>query len=323
MAYGVAQSQLEVLELEDETCVNEAYLDHGFDIPVSELSEGVQHYEQYVNNVYDIFGYDRLTKLDLSVWPIYYMEESKAMIPPFPVIDGSKLKSGVDYQIVEGDNLIDFITVHGCDSVVLLHVIVCPATVKDADSNEYATVVLDQYCWTKSNLKTTHYFGDAHENVAKALIYSPGESVNEGIYGRLYTWYSAVNVPEYSTDTPPVDADGFIRGICPAGWHIPASPEIASLESHSPNELRSPDLWLTGGGTNSTGFTLLPAGLFNASTGRFENLRGEAWMWKTSSTSTTAYDVEAVVISYDCDIVVTVVTNNASNAYSVRCVKNY
>ena len=325
VAYGVAQSQLELLELEDETCINEPYNDHGFNIPASELTEGTAHYEKYDNNVYDIFGYDRLTELDLTVWPIYEVETSETYQYPLPIIDGSKLKSGTDYQVVEGLNIITYLTIHDCDSVVKLFVSTCPLTVKDADSNEYNVVLLDHYCWTQSNLKTLHYFGDSHLEVNKALIYSPGEDVNEGIYGRLYTWYSAVNIPEGSDVgvAPPLDADGFVRGICPAGWHIPATPESEALASHTTDELHSPDYWIIGAGTNSTGFTLLPAGYHNAALKRFEGMGTESQMWKTSSTSSTIYESSSICTKYFCKTVYLELTTNSADAYSVRCVKNY
>lgn len=324
VAYGLAQSQLELLALADETCINEDYSGHGFNIPASDLSEGTTSYEKYENNVYEIFGYDRLTKLDLTVWPVYAVEVSETFSGTFPIIDGSKLKDGIDYQVVEGDNIIIFLSMHNCDSVVTLHASLCPFTVMDADSNVYATVVLDKYCWTQSNLKTKHYIGASHAEVPKALVYSPGEDVNENIYGRLYTWFSAVNIPEDSTlIPPPLDIDGFVTGICPEGWHIPASPEITALESHSSYELRSPDLWLLGAGANTTGFTLLPAGYFKASVNRFEDLRLATWLWKATSTSSPIYKATAYGTFYNCDAIVPVVPVSASDAYSVRCVKNY
>lgn len=327
IAYGVAQSQLDIIHLEDETCKNEDYSDYGFDIPADELSEGIAHFEEYSHNVYDIFGYDRLSKLDLSVWPVYEVEVSETYSGALPFIDGSKLKDGIDYQVVEGENNIVFFTVHGCDSVVKLYALSCPYIVKDADSNAYNTVMIDNYCWTQSNLKTTHYFGDSHVEVPNALIYSPGEEVNEDIYGRLYTWYSAVNIPEGSSTAPSLDDKGFVRGICPAGWHIPATPEITALESHSPYELHSPNLWIGGAGANTTGFTLLPAGFYNASTGRFERLRLEERFWNTSSSSssssTTTYEISTCCTAYHCDTFIKGLTTNAADAYSVRCVKNY
>lgn len=323
VAYGVAQSQLDIVALEDETCENEDYSNYGYDIPASELSEGAYHFEQYSHNVNEIFGYDRITKLDLSVWPVYEVEVTEMFSDPLPIIDGSKLKDGHDYQVVEGENIIVFLTIHDCDSVVKLYAILCPHTVKDADSIEYNTVVLDHYCWTQSNLKTTHYFGDSHVEVPMALIYSPGEDVNEGIYGRLYTWYSAVNIPEGSTSTPPLDDDGFVRGICPAGWHIPAIPETVALESHTTYELHSPNLWFVEAGANTTGFTLLPAGFFNSATDRFERLGLEARLWKTNSDNTTSHKSSAISTTYYCNTVITISDADAADAYSVRCVKNY
>ena len=322
VAYGVAQSQLELLALADETCINEDYSGHGFDIPASDLSEGTTSYEKYENNVYEIFGYDRLTKLDLTAWPIYAVEVSETFYGVFPIIDGSKLKDGIDYQIVEGDNIIIFLTIHGCDSVVTLHASLCPYTITDADGNVYTTLILDKYCWTQSNLKTTHYIGSSHIEVPKALIYSPGEDVNEDIYGRLYTWFSAVNIPENSTlIPPPLDADGFVTGICPDGWHIPANPEIVSLISHNTEEVNSPNLWLVGAGTNTTGFTLLPAGLLKAAAGRFEDLYMVAMLWEaTSFTSSTTYEPTVCCDSFGCFRILSL---NGSDACSVRCVKNY
>ena len=178
---------------------------------------------------------------------------------------------------------------------------------------------------SQSNLKTLHYFGDSHLEVNKALIYSPGEDVNEGIYGRLYTWYSAVNIPEGSDVgvAPPLDADGFVRGICPAGWHIPATPESEALASHTTDELHSPDYWIIGAGTNSTGFTLLPAGYHNAALKRFEGMGTESLMWKTSSTSSTIYESSSICTKYFCKTVYLELTTNSADAYSVRCVKNY
>ena len=320
VAYGVAEAQLEQRSVTDETCVNEAYNEYGFNIPASELSVGTDNRELYTLHAYDIFGYDRLTKLTLFVWPIYAVEASETFHGDLPIIDGSELQDGVDYQIVEGDNVINYSSVHGCDSVVTLHVSRCPYTVKDADSNLYNTLVLGPYCWTQSNLKTTHYYGDEHAEVPMALVYSPGEDVNESIYGRLYTWYSAVNIPEGSTNVPPVDDDGFVRGICPAGWHLPANPEVIALEGHSTFELNTPTLWITGAGLNTSGFTLLPAGIYSSSLGRFQGLGTETRIWRISGTSIS--EPAAFCTVYYCDNLVSV-TPIAADAYSVRCVKNY
>ena len=262
LAYGVSQAQLDRVEVEDETCENVSYTGNGFNIDASTLTVGTTDYERY-NNYVDPYGYDRITVLVLTVWPTYATEASMTYHGDLPVIPGSELQDGTDYQIVEGDNVINYSSAHGCDSVVTLHVYACPLTVKDADSNEYATVVLDNYCWTQSNLRTTHYFGDAHEAVPMALVYTNNyldAEAMENTFGRLYTWHSAVKIPEESDEQPALDESGFVRGICPAGWHIPAVPETEAMMTHTGDELRTPTYWLVGAGINTSGFTLLPAG---------------------------------------------------------------
>ena len=324
VAHSVAQAQLEQEKVEDETCENEPYTEHDFNIPVSELTLGTTGYEKYTPNVDALFGYDRLTHLLLTVWPTYTTESYMTYHGALPIIDGSELQSGVDYQVVEGDNVINYSSAHHCDSVVTLHVSLCPYTVKDADSNLYYTLVLDKYCWTQSNLKTTHYYGDAHEEIPMALVYQnaayPDVAAIENTYGRLYTWYSAVHIPEGSTEVMPLDDDGFVRGICPAGWHIPAIPETDALIGHSTVELHTTDHWISGAGLNTSGFTLLPAGYYKASVGSFYGLLTETRLWKIAST--TSSEPAAICTAYYCD---TFLNPSISpyDAYSVRCVKNY
>ena len=320
LAYGVSQAQLDRVEVEDETCENVSYAGNGFNIDASTLTVGTTDYERYDNYV-DPYGYDRITVLVLTVWPTYATEASMAYHGDLPVIPGSELQDGTDYQIVEGDNVINYSSEHGCDSVVTLHVYFCPLTVKDADSNEYATVLLDNYCWTQSNLRTTHYFGDAHEAVPMALVYNSDyldAEAMENTFGRLYTWHSAVKIPEESDEQPALDESGFVRGICPAGWHIPAVPETEAMMTHTGDELRTPTYWIVGAGVNTSGFTLLPAGIYNSSISQFQGLLTMTRHWSVGPTGGPL----AVSVEYYCD---TPVTSAFApyDAYSVRCVRNY
>jgi len=320
VAYSVAQAQLNVVEVADETCENVPYAGNGFDIPTSELTVGTTNYERYDNHV-PAHGYDRITKLALSVWPTFATEDTVMYHGALPLIPGSKLQDGVDYQVHEGVNIINYSSEHHCDSVVTLYVSTCPITVKDADSNLYYTLVLGDYCWTQSNLRTTHYFGDAHEEVPVALIYDYDyldAATMESVFGRLYTWYSAVHIPEGSDSHPALDADGFVRGICPAGWHIPVIPEIEALSDYTSDELRTLEYWLNGAGANSSEFTLTPAGIYRTALSRFEGLLTMTRIWYVAVTGEPA----AICSEYYCDTFVPV-SIVPYDAYSVRCVKNY
>ena len=320
LSYGVSQAQLDILEVTDETCENVAYTDNGFDIPTSVLTVGSTDYELYTNDA-PPYGYDHVTKLALIVWPTYATDANAWYHGTMPLIPGSELQDGNDYQVHEGVNVINYSSMHNCDSVVTLYVYFCPLTVKDADSNLYNTVLLDNYCWTQSNLRTTHYFGDEHEVVPKALVYNSdliSEDEMEATFGRLYTWFSAVHIPEGSDDLPVLDNDGFVRGICPAGWHMPTEPEKISLQSHTSDELRTPDYWFLGAGVNSTGFSMLPAGIHNASLDRFEGLYTMTRHWFVATTG----EPSALCTEYYCDTFIPT-TIDPFDAYSVRCVRNY
>lgn len=207
----------------------------------------------------------------------------------------------------------------------------CGNLVYDGDLNEYQTVKVAGYCWTQSNIRALHY-PDGLSNITKSLAYKsnqhPDENENENTFGRLYTWYSAVNVPENSSTSPIVDANGFVQGICPNGWHIPTTDEMAALLALSSDDIRSTELWvLPNDNNNSTLFTALPAGRFDSDANRFEGLLSETSFWSadnnTVGSSQETSKIKTLQFSYFCDTPLLNINNNLSNAISVRCVKNY
>ena len=199
----------------------------------------------------------------------------------------------------------------------------CGELVYDGDHFEYPTVEVAGYCWTQKNLRTQHYTNGTTIN--KALVYNsflfPDEVENESVYGRLYTWYSAVGVAENSTDAPTTDVNGYVQGACPTGWHIPTIVEFNALQTLSTEDLRSTELWLTpNSNTNSTGFSELPAGWYNANQNSFERMLMDANIWSTDVPSSEA--ATALSIAYYCDTPLST-TISAKDAVSVRCVKNH
>lgn len=205
----------------------------------------------------------------------------------------------------------------------VLTAIACGEIVYDGDHNPYSTVAVAGYCWTQKNLRATHY-ADGSMEIEKALVYNsafhPEETDNENTFGRLYTWYSAVGVPEDGSAIPTPDADGYVQGICPDGWHIPTVTEMSALRSLSAEDLRSTELWITpNGNTNSTGFSELPAGRYNATLDRFEGMGSNAGLWSAEPASMTS--ATTLSFEYYCDTPLPTVSN-ASDGLSVRCVKN-
>lgn len=313
LAYSVAQAQLMTEKISAATCDNTPYTENNFNIPVDELSVGVSQYEQYFVHVNTLFNYDLIRQLTLTVHPTFEVYDT--------VMYHGDLPAGIN----EGDNDLNLATIHSCDSVVHLYAMTCPLTVTDGSNITYPTLVLDRYCWTQRNSQATVYDDGSATPVANALIYQshqhPDVAANESVYGRLYTWWSAAGIEEGSATPAPTDENGFVQGICPAGWHLPAAPEVAALNTHPASTLRSATLWATNPGDNSTGFTQLPSGKYNASLGRFEGLLTEGSIWLAPDTSASA-NPALFSLAYYCNTAVSVPVI-PGHAYGVRCVKNY
>ena len=138
---------------------------------------------------------------------------------------------------------------------------------------------------------------------------SPDASSNANTYGLLYTWQAAAG----GTNTPE-NVDGYVRGICPQGWHLPTTKEINVLRIHNWSQLASDSLWVNVAGTNASGFNALPAGFYNGAAQRYEGLHVTTWFHGDSAE--TAFGLQ-----YHC----CEVPNNISSlqsSYSVRCVKD-
>ena len=83
------------------------------------------------------------------------------------------------------------------------------------------------------------------------------------------------------TSTP--DANGNYQGICPDGWHLPDGAKLTELYTTvETSALMATRDWIPVVGTDESGFSLLPAGYFNAANGYFENLYVKAYLWSTT-----------------------------------------
>jgi Listeria/Bacterioides repeat len=193
-------------------------------------------------------------------------------------------------------------------------------TVNDWDGNEYHTVRVGWDCWIRENIRSEHYANG--DEIAKAMVYVndyyPDATANAENFGRLYTWYSALNIPENSSTEPTTDNEGHIQGVCPEGWCLPTSNNYAALQVYEMDNLRSQTYWLDGGGNNSTNMTLQPAGFYNNSTMRFENLLDKTYLLTTDIISTG----EMLTFVADCNCYMfNLYPMSKQNAVSVRCIK--
>ena len=115
------------------------------------------------------------------------------------------------------------------------------------------------------------------------------------------------------------------EGICPSGWHIPSDGEFTQLtdflggESVAGGKMKDDVLW---NGSNSSGFTALPGGLWNiCCPSPFYSNIGETGSWWSSSDGN-------VSSSAWCRRILTAAnvykySTNKSTGESARCVLNY
>ena len=206
-------------------------------------------------------------------------------------------------------------------------------TVTDYDGNIYNTVKIGTQTWMRENLKTTHYRnGDT-------ILYAPddkqwynacsGESfgltgaycnydndpANAEIYGRLYNSQAVTD----------------IRGIAPAGWHIPTKAEWKILENYLGGEdtaggkLKESGTthWISPniGADNFSGFSGVPGG-FRFRRGPFASIGFAGYFWSSGWTSLGGADAAWFrLVNYSAK---SINKNDYTegSGFSVRCIKD-
>ena len=203
----------------------------------------------------------------------------------------------------------------------------CPTATIDGQT--YQSVRIGCECWTAENLRNTKYSNG--NSIAVANIYNsteyPNETENLTKFGRLYSWYSAMNVPEGDNSTEPTMTNSpvgpYVQGACPEGWAIPTEADYLTMKSIAgslPN-VKSPDVttWLPGhaGNNPGSGFDAKGAGYYDGT--QYLNLLGQTDFW----TSTTTSDVTKGVCSEITHVCPEMLIKEYDKGlgFSIRCIK--
>lgn len=210
-----------------------------------------------------------------------------------------------------------------CEQSVAISFPPCGEALQVIDANGYLyhTIRVGHLCWLKENLKSTWYDDEDRTPIPVALIYTsrlyPDTLYNLHTFGRLYSWYSAMKLPEGNQYTAPqVDSLGHIQGVCPTGWRIPTNEEFLYLGEYAGGEaLRTSSYWLTQG-NNATDFSALPGGYFHAP--YYDNLMGDAYFLMYHNKDPTTPWVAH--LSYACSEM-TFLAVEKIDALSMRCIK--
>ena len=189
---------------------------------------------------------------------------------------------------------------------------VCPPELV-YEGGPYTVTSLAGLCWT-SNMATKHYANGDPIPFARAY-YCPeceDSATFAETFGLLYTWYSAVGLPEGSGGVQPQP----VQGICPDGWHVPSQAELNLLKNYSVKNLKSELYWLTPG-NDLYGFNALPAGKYSGEFDRFIDIYGFTGYWASDAQSNQYAHYYS--ISYYCSDVQNETTLK-TDGLSVRCV---
>jgi uncharacterized protein (TIGR02145 family)/uncharacterized repeat protein (TIGR02543 family) len=209
------------------------------------------------------------------------------------------------------------------------------STVTDVDGYVYNTLLIGDQCWMDKNLSTTRFRDGS--TIDQAWVYDPTlvEGINSAeemvaAYGRLYSWHEANDA----------------KGICPAGWTVPAQSEFQQLvdyvidtyedvtadnASYAFKSCRQVDSPL-GGDCNTTthprwdqttqhgfdlvDFSALPAGRFQF--GSFSGIGTQLFFW--SSTEHNAANGVFARIMNGVDGV-TITNMDKNRGVSLRCIR--
>jgi len=190
-------------------------------------------------------------------------------------------------------------------------------SITDYDGYVYHTIEIGNQVWLRENLKSLHY-ADGSE-ISGVVAFNNSDSM-ANIYGRLYPWNAAMNNSIISGS----------QGACPDHWHIPTNAEWTAMDNYlggwsvAGGKMKEAgfDHWLppNTGATNSSGFTGLPAGEFDANQSQNFLFLGQAAVFWTSNQNGSLMAIERY-LSYD-DEKSGQLPWYKTMKYSVRCIKD-
>jgi len=197
--------------------------------------------------------------------------------------------------------------------------------VTDIDGNIYHTINIGTQTWMIENLRVTKFRnGDlvpkVTDNAIWAGLSTPGycwynnDISNKTIYGAMYNWFTV--------------ADS--RNIAPSGWHVPTDDDFTLLtnylngESQAGGKMKEAGTinWNSpnSGATNESGFTGLPGGLRDYSSGSFRNMGSNGYFWTSLQyDNQRAWDRELFSNQVNC---FRYFFDSKLYGFSIRCVKD-
>ena len=191
--------------------------------------------------------------------------------------------------------------------------------IKDSrDGSIYKVVVVGGKAWFAENLRFDAEGSECYNGKEDACL----------MYGRYYSWSTALGIdPNCNSQKCSWRRSERIRGVCPAGWHIPSIIEWQALAKYVKNKagnkasqvLKSDYGWSKKNGTNESKFNTVPAG-YRYTSGNFMDFGKTARFW--SSTDLGAVEAVSWELSEKSENGFSYHEDFKASELSIRCVSD-
>ena len=201
----------------------------------------------------------------------------------------------------------------------------------ERDGQTYKTIKIGSQTWMAENLNYAYL--EPTEDLDSSSFCFGNDPAKCDTLGRLYLWSAAMDSAGKLIE--PANGCGYgvycsasgtseaIRGICPAGWHLPSREELDTLAKVGELGLMFVSGWLNIEGVDSVGFSGLPSGYMVKET----FLYGHAAFWSSTDISKGYLAYAFSLPDIPAATLASLGPSKAGEAgkyvaYSVRCVKD-
>jgi uncharacterized protein (TIGR02145 family) len=200
--------------------------------------------------------------------------------------------------------------------------------VKDVDGNVYNTITIGTQVWLKENLRVTRF----NDGTPIPLVTNDAEWPS--LTTPAYCWY---NNDISNKDSSGVLYNGYavLTGkLCPTGWHVssmldwhtladpyrPNNPNLSEMYGYGLMESGTSH-WLSGLGTNESGFTALPGGTRYST---FSGIGISGLFWSSDIDYGHGGEMRYFYVPFspDWDRFVSASFASPKDGFSVRCLKD-
>ncbi|HBH85230.1 MAG: hypothetical protein A2X05_05930 [Bacteroidetes bacterium GWE2_41_25] len=217
----------------------------------------------------------------------------------------------------------------------------CKGTFTDErDGMEYGWVKIGTQVWMSENLAYLPSVNPPNESSFNSPYYYVfdyyGKEVAEAkatyyysLYGVYYNWM-AVMLGQTSSNANPSG----VKGVCPAGWHVPSHAEWITLKDYVSRDghfgdegivLKTTTGWVdeSGNGTDGYGFSGLPGGGRNEEKGgSFGSIGLNSHWWTSTDGSSPNAWMWDITIDFKPHSNIGSFYTNKNFAFAVRCVRD-